>query len=59
VLYALDAMSLKLLWRSSPGELYASGKYNEPAIAHGVVFVGTDRIQAFGFRRDFNKEAAR
>ena len=51
VLYALDAMTLKLLWRSQPNELHPSGKYNEPAIARGTVFVGTDRIQAFGIRR--------
>ena len=48
VLYAFDAMTLKLLWRSRPGELHTSGKYNEPAVARGSVFVGTDRIQAFG-----------
>jgi outer membrane protein assembly factor BamB len=48
VLYALDAMTLKLLWKSAPGQLHASGKYNEPTIARGMVFVGTDRIQAFG-----------
>jgi hypothetical protein len=47
VLYALDAMTLKLLWKSAPGQLHPSGKYNEPAIARGVVFVGADRIQAF------------
>ena len=48
VLYAVDAASLALLWRSTPGELQTSGKYNEPTIADGTVFVGTDRIQAFG-----------
>jgi hypothetical protein len=48
VLYAFDALSLKLLWRSEPGALHSSGKYNEPTIARGTVFVGTDRIQAFG-----------
>ncbi len=47
VLYALDAMNFKVLWRSRPGELHTSGKYNEPAFAGGSVFVGTDRIQAF------------
>lgn len=50
VLYAVDAESLKLLWASAPGELHTSGKYNEPTISGGVVFVGTDRIQAFGLR---------
>ena len=48
VLYALDAGTLDVLWRSAPGELFTSGKYNEPAFGGGQVFVGTDRIQAFG-----------
>lgn len=48
VLYALEAESLRLLWRSAPGELFSSGKYNEPAFGGGQVYVGTDRIQAFG-----------
>lgn len=48
VLYAFDADSLRLLWQSAPGELHTSGKYNEPTVADGMVFVGTDRIQAFG-----------
>ena len=48
VLYALDASSLAIVWRSAPGELFTSGKYNEPAFGGGQVFVGTDRIQAFG-----------
>lgn len=50
VLYAFDAETLALLWRSAPGQLQASGKYNEPTVAGGYVFVGTDRIQAFGLR---------
>jgi mono/diheme cytochrome c family protein len=48
VLYALDASSLELLWQSAPSQLFPSGKYNEPVVARGRVFVGTDRIQAFG-----------
>jgi len=48
VLYAFDAETLALLWKSAPGELRTSGKYNEPLIAHGLAIVGTDRIQAFG-----------
>jgi len=48
VLYALDAQSLAIVWQSAPGELFTSGKYNEPAFGGGQVFVGTDRIQAFG-----------
>ena len=48
VLYALDAGTLDVLWRSAPGELFTSGKYNEPAFGGGQVYVGTDRIQTFG-----------
>jgi type 1 glutamine amidotransferase len=51
VLYALDAMTFKPLWKSKPAELRTGGKYTEPAFAHGTVFVGTDRIQAFGLRQ--------
>ncbi|HEY5971157.1 MAG TPA: ThuA domain-containing protein [Pseudoxanthomonas sp.] len=62
VLYAFDAMSLKRLWRSAPGQLHTSGKYNEPTFARGAVVVGTDRIQAFGIgaaprARDVGKDA--
>ncbi len=48
VLYAVDAESMRLLWRSRPGELQPSGKYNEATVADGLVIVGTDRIQIFG-----------
>ncbi len=48
VLYAIDAESMRLLWRSRPGELLPSGKYNEATVADGLVIVGTDRIQVFG-----------
>ncbi len=50
ILYSFDAMNLKLLWKSLPGVLFPSGKYNEPTVANGAVFVGTDRVQAFGLR---------
>ena len=30
VLYALDANTLDILWRTLPGELHPGGKYNEP-----------------------------
>lgn len=50
VLYAFDALSLKLLWKSAPGALFPTGKYNEATVADGMVLVGTDRIQAFGLR---------
>lgn len=51
VLYAFEALTLKLLWKSPAGALRTSGKYNEPLIARGTVFIGTDRIQAFGRRQ--------
>jgi len=50
LLYAFDAKSLKLLWKSVAGQLHTSGKYNEPAVVDGMVLVGTDRLQAFGLR---------
>ena len=50
VLYAFDALNFKLLWKSNPGELSTSGKYNGPAVAGGRIFVATDRIQTFGLR---------
>lgn len=58
VLYALDAASLKLLWKSASGQLRTSGKYNEPTFAGGEVVVGTDRIQAFGMGASKQKPAS-
>jgi len=57
VLYAFDASNLKLLWKSAPGQLQTSGKYNEPTVVNGVVYVGTDRIQAFGLRSSASSRA--
>jgi hypothetical protein len=57
VVYAFDALSLKLLWKSTPGQLFPSGKYNEPTVVNGTMFVGTDRIQAFGLRSPPRKAA--
>jgi hypothetical protein len=48
ILYALDPVTLKPLWISTPDMLNVGGKYNAPAFGSGRVFVGTDRIQAFG-----------
>lgn len=50
MLYAFDATNLKLLWKTAPGQLGVTGKYNEPTVVNGVAYVGTDRIQAFGLR---------
>jgi hypothetical protein len=48
ILYALDPVTLQALWTSTPEMLKVGGKYNTPAFGRGRVFVGTDRIQAFG-----------
>ncbi len=50
VLYAVDARTLDILWKTKEGELSASGKYNSPTIAKGKVFIGTDRVVAFGMK---------
>jgi outer membrane protein assembly factor BamB len=50
ILYAFDAATMKLVWRSPDNQLDVGGKYNVPAIAHGVVYVATDRVQAYGAR---------
>jgi hypothetical protein len=47
-LYAYDALTLQPLWNSAYKQLDMGGRYNTIAAARGVVFVGTDRIQAFG-----------
>jgi hypothetical protein len=49
VLYAVDGTSLVPLWSSAKGgaTLRLGGKYETPIIAHGTVFVVTDRVQAF------------
>ena len=51
ILYALDPVTLQALWISTPSMLNVGGKYNAPAFGRGMVFVGTDRIQAFGIVR--------
>jgi hypothetical protein len=48
VLYAFDGDTLQLLWRSEADTMAAGGKYATPAIAHGIVYVATDRLYAFG-----------
>ncbi len=48
VLYAFDASTLELLWRSDDGALARGGKYSTAVVAHGVAVVATDRIVAFG-----------
>src|SRR5262249_46492237 len=51
-LYAYNALTLQPLWSSPYQQLDLGGKYNTIAAARGVVFVGNDRIQAFGLTGD-------
>jgi outer membrane protein assembly factor BamB len=49
ILYAVDGTSLVPLWSSANGggSLRLGGKYETPIVAHGTVFVVTDRVQVF------------
>ena len=49
-LYAVDLMAMRALYSSQPADLHPGGKYSHPIVARGTVFVGTDRISAFGLR---------
>jgi hypothetical protein len=51
-LYAYDALMMEPLWSSAYQQLDMGGRYNTIAAARGQVFVGTDRIQAFGLTND-------
>ncbi len=50
VLYALNALdpNLAVLYQSPTNLLDLGGKFDSPASGDGMIFVGTDRIQAFG-----------
>jgi len=50
VLYAVDGMTMAPLYVSPPDRVGIGGKYASVTIAHGWVFVVTDRLQAFGVR---------
>jgi hypothetical protein len=50
VLYAVDATTMTKLFQSAQDLVNLGSKYSVPAVAHGFVFVGSDRIQAFGLR---------
>ncbi len=47
ILYAIDGTTMQVLYRSNETDLGAGGKYSTPVVAHGTVFVVTDRVQAF------------
>jgi hypothetical protein len=51
LLWAFDAATLATLFQSGPTDLDVGGKYTTPVVAHGTVFVGTDRISAFGLQQ--------
>jgi outer membrane protein assembly factor BamB len=44
ILYAIDGTTMELLWTTT---LEPGGKYATPLVAHGTVFVATDRLHAF------------
>ncbi len=50
VLYAVDGETMKVLYRSAQTDLDVGGKYVTPLVAHGTVFVVTDRVQAFALQ---------
>jgi hypothetical protein len=50
VLYAVDGTTMTPLWRSPPDELDVGGKYGAPTVVHGMVFVASDRLQAYGLK---------
>jgi hypothetical protein len=50
ILYAVDGETLTPLWQSPPAQLGLGAKYASVTVAHGWVFVATDRVQAFGLR---------
>lgn len=47
VLYAVDGLSMKTLWKTALADLEPGGKYVTPVAAHGVIYVATDRLHAF------------
>src|SRR5205814_4169894 len=47
-LYAIDALTMRVLFASTSDQLHVGGKYYHPVVARGAVFVGTDRISALG-----------
>ncbi len=50
ILYAIDPMTMKIIWQTTSGNLETSGKYNWPIVTRDNVFIGTDRIVAFGLK---------
>jgi hypothetical protein len=47
VLYAFDAATMEPLWQSGPADLGPTEKYGHVVVAHGVLFVASDRLTAF------------
>jgi hypothetical protein len=55
-LYAVDGRTMQLLFSSKPDDFTgAGGKYYHPVVSHGTVFVGVDRITAFGLNPTGNR----
>lgn len=50
-LHAIDGTTMQRLFSSQPSDFTgAGGKYYHPIVSRGTVFVGVDRITAFGLR---------
>ncbi|TMB08582.1 MAG: hypothetical protein E6J66_16865 [Deltaproteobacteria bacterium] len=47
-LYAIDGLTMRVLFASTSSQLQVGGKYYHPIAARGVLFIGTDRLAAFG-----------
>jgi hypothetical protein len=47
VVHAFDGNTLAELWSSGEDDLGPGGKYGHVVVAHGVLYVGTDRLAAF------------
>lgn len=48
ILHAIDGKTLIPLWQSAKGELAVGGKYVAPVVVGDTVFIGTDRVVAYG-----------
>ena len=47
MLYAIDGITMGVVWKTTLGALHVGGKNGAITVARGTVFVATDRINAF------------
>jgi hypothetical protein len=48
VLHAIDATTMQPLWQTGQGELGIGANFTIPVVKHGVVYIATDRVRAYG-----------